>query len=96
MFRTGRFSIERKKANVVPIHKKDHKRTIENYRPVSLLPICGKIFEGLLYDTLIFFLRIIHFLQINLDSDQEILATINFFKLIMKSLSTFDMRLEVC
>ena len=34
---------------------------------------------------LIFFLRIIYFLQINLDSDQEILASINFFQLIMKS-----------
>ena len=34
---------------------------------------------------LIFFQRIIYFLQINLDSDWEILASINFFQLIMKS-----------
>ena len=34
---------------------------------------------------LIFFLRMIYFLQINLDSDWEILASINFFQLIMKS-----------
>ena len=34
-----------KKANIVPIHKKGDKQLIQNYRPVSLLPICGKIFE---------------------------------------------------
>ena len=35
-----------KKANVVPIYKK----TLKNYRPVSLLPIWSKIFERLLYN----------------------------------------------
>ena len=34
-------------ANVVPAHDK---RSIKNYRPVSLLPIFGKIFERLLYN----------------------------------------------
>ena len=79
--RNARFPLEWKKANVVPIHKKGDKQTIKNYRPVSLLPIFGKIFERLLYDTMfiIFFLRRIYFLQINLDSDQEILPSINFF-----------------
>ena len=38
------------KANIVPIHKKGDKQTVINYRPVSLLPICGKIFEQLLYN----------------------------------------------
>ena len=46
--RNGRFPLERKKANVVPIHKKCDKQTIENCCPVSPLPICGKIFERLL------------------------------------------------
>ena len=45
--RNGRFPLERKKANIVPIHKKDDKQTIENYRPISFLPTCGKIFERL-------------------------------------------------
>ena len=31
---------------------KGDKETIKNYRPVSLLPICGKIFEPWLYDTM--------------------------------------------
>ena len=50
--RNGRFPLEWKKANVVPIHKKGDKQTIKKYRPVSLLAICGKIFEPLLYDTM--------------------------------------------
>ena len=41
-----------KKANVVPIHKKNEKNCINNYRPVSLLPICGKIFEKIIFDNL--------------------------------------------
>ena len=37
-------------ANVVPIHKRDDKHNVKNYRPVSLLPIFGKIFERLIYN----------------------------------------------
>ena len=47
---TGVFPIHSKKANVVPIHKKESKQLVKNYRPVSLLPICGKIFERLIYN----------------------------------------------
>ena len=32
------------KANVVPVHKKESKNLVKNYRPISLLPIFGKIF----------------------------------------------------
>ena len=42
---TGVFPSEWKKGNIAPIHKKGDKQNIKNYRPVSLLPICGKIFE---------------------------------------------------
>ena len=45
-----RFPSEWKKTNVVPIHKKDDKQILKNYRPVSLLPICAKIFERIIYD----------------------------------------------
>ena len=41
-----------KKANVVPIHKKGEKDFIKNYRPVSLLPIFGKNFERLIFNSL--------------------------------------------
>ena len=48
----GKFPTEWKKANVVPVHKKGGKQIVKNYRPVSLLPICRKIFECLIYDNL--------------------------------------------
>ena len=47
-----KFPVEWKKANVVPIHKKNDKQCIKNYRPVSLLSICSKIFEILLFNEL--------------------------------------------
>ena len=42
-----------KKANVVPSHKKGDKTLIKNYRPVSLLPIFSKIFERIIYNSLL-------------------------------------------
>ena len=36
--------------NVVPIHKQDDRHNVKNYRPVSLLPSFGKIFERLIYN----------------------------------------------
>ena len=47
---TGVFLINWKRANVVPIHKNESKQLVKNYRPVSLLLICGKVFESLLYN----------------------------------------------
>ena len=43
----GIHKCERKKANVVPIHERGDKQTFKNCRPVSLLPICSKIFGRL-------------------------------------------------
>ena len=37
------FSSEWKKGKLVPIHEKNKRQCLENYRPASLLPICGKI-----------------------------------------------------
>ena len=48
----GYFPLAWKKANVIPIHKKDSKLEAKNYRPISLLPIFGKIFEKLIFDNL--------------------------------------------
>ena len=39
-------------ANVVPVHKKNEKNLKVNYRPISLLPIFGKVLEKLVYDSL--------------------------------------------
>ena len=41
-----------KKANVVPVHKKEDKTLVKNYRPISLLPIFGKIFERVIYNSI--------------------------------------------
>ena len=35
---------------VVPIHKKNDRQCLENYRPVSLQPICGKILKRLMFN----------------------------------------------
>ena len=53
---TGSFPLEWKKANVVPVHKKGDKQCLKNYRPVSLLPVCGKIFERLIFNEMFRFL----------------------------------------
>ena len=50
---TGVFSSEWKKASIVPIHKKGNKHTLGNYRPVSLLPICGKILERFMFNEML-------------------------------------------
>ena len=48
----GKYSDCWKKGNVVLVHKKESKSLIKNYRPLSLLPILGKIFERLTYKDL--------------------------------------------
>ena len=48
----GQLLNEWKKATVVPVRKKGDKQLLRNYRPVSLLPTCGKIFERLIYNNL--------------------------------------------
>ena len=35
---------------------KDNKQIVNNYRPVSLLPICSKIFEELVFDAIFEFM----------------------------------------
>ena len=41
-----------KRSSIYPIHQRDDKQIISSYRPVSLLPICGKIFERLFFNSL--------------------------------------------
>ena len=50
------FTDDWKKGNDVPVHKKDSKQLVNNYRPVSLLPICSKTFEKLLFDSICSFM----------------------------------------
>ena len=53
---TGSFPLEWKKANVAPFHKTGDKQCLKNYQPVSLLPICRKIFERLIFNEMFRFL----------------------------------------
>ena len=41
-----------KLANVTPIFKKCDKQLVKNYRPISLLPMCGQVFEKILFNNL--------------------------------------------
>ena len=36
-----------KRSNIIPVHKKNDKQLVNNYRPISLLPIFGKILKKL-------------------------------------------------
>ena len=46
----GKFPQEWKKGNVVPVHKKDNKQGLKNYRPISFFSIYKKFFERLIYN----------------------------------------------
>ena len=52
----GVYPSEWKKANVVLIHKKNDRQYLENYRPASLLQICAKILERLIFNVMFPFL----------------------------------------
>lgn len=45
----SRFPRAWKQANVIPLHKKDHKDLVSNYRPISLLSVVGKICERIVF-----------------------------------------------
>ena len=42
--------IDTKKSNIVPVRKKGDKQIVDNYRPVSQLPILEKIFERIIFN----------------------------------------------
>ena len=52
MFKNGYVPISVEKANVVPFHKKDSRSCKTNYRPTSLLPVFGKLFEKIIFDSI--------------------------------------------
>ena len=54
---TGMFPDSWKYANAQPIHKKDNRQHKSNYRPISLLPICGKILEKFIFNQVYSFLN---------------------------------------
>ena len=49
---TGVFPEEWKLARVVPVFKKGIRSDVNNYRPISIIPIIAKVFEKAIYDQL--------------------------------------------
>ena len=45
-----------KKSYIIPVHKKNDKQLVNNYRAISLLPIFGKIFEKIIFNRIYNFL----------------------------------------
>ena len=45
-----------KRSDTIPVHKKNDKKLVENYRPMSLLPIFGKCFEKIIFNKIYHFL----------------------------------------
>ena len=45
----GKFATQWKRANIVPLPKKNDKEIISHYRPVSLLPISSKVIFNKLF-----------------------------------------------
>ena len=60
-YNTGQIPKEWKLANVVPVHKKGSKGSVENYRPISLTCLVMKIFEKIVRDEIM--LRCHHLLN---------------------------------
>ena len=49
---SGIFPSKLKIAKVIPLHKKNEKYLLDNYRPISLLPSISKVFERIVYNQL--------------------------------------------
>ena len=52
---TNVFPSELKKGSFAPCYKKGDTQNLKNYRPVSLLPICRKFFEKLIFNKMFSF-----------------------------------------
>ena len=93
---SGKSPNEWKKANMVPIHKKGDKQILKNYRPISLLPIAGKIFERLLYDRMFEFFIANNLISKNQSSFRTGDSCINqLLSIAHESYQSFDDYLEV-
>ena len=62
---TGTFPDIWKKSNIVPVHKQDDKQIVNNYRPASVLSVCGKILKKLVFNSVFDFLDNNSLLNVN-------------------------------
>ena len=86
--RSSVFPILWKRGNIVPVHKKNSKQEIKNYRPISLLPIFSKVFEKIIFNEIYKYFNANHLFCINQSgfrpgdscTNQLIAITHNIFK----------------
>ena len=78
----GVFPDDWKKGNIIPVHKKNSKQIVNSCRPVSLLPICSKIIEKLIFDSImISSIKITFSTTTSQDSDLKTLVYISLLPL---------------
>ena len=80
-----------KKSNVAPIHKKEIKNLIKNYRPISLLPVFSKVFERIIFNSLFnYFLENYFFTEYQLGFSLGDSCTSQLFSITHKIYKSFD------
>ena len=52
-YNVGCLPCEWKSSNIVPVHKKDDKSNVQNYRPISLISLVMKVYERVIYEELL-------------------------------------------
>ena len=82
----GLFPSDWKKDNIVPVHKKNDKQCLNNYQPISLLPICSKIFKRLIFNKMFEFFIENDNLNISLVLNHVTPASTNFYQLNSRNL----------
>ena len=91
---TGIFPDSWKYANVQPVHKKNDRQIKSNYRPISLLPICGKLLEKIVFDHVYSYLKAQHLLSKNQSGfrpgDSTIYQLISITSNIYESFEKYD------
>ena len=91
----GKFPHEWKKANVVSVYKKGNKQCLKNYRPISLLPICSKIFERLIYNEMFTFFTENKLISPNQSGLRSRVSYVNQLPITHKIYKLFDEEFEV-
>ena len=91
---TGIFPDSWKYANVQPVHKKNNRQIKSNYRPISLLPLCGKLLEKIVFDQVYSYLNTHNLLSKNQSGfrpgDSTIYQLISITSNIYESFEKYD------
>ena len=67
-----------KRPNIIPVHKKNDKQLVKNYRLISLLPILGKIFEKIVFNKENYFLLLTQKFLFSRKKETQIDPSISF------------------